>query len=127
MVSQEQLDQMKQQTPEEEDDAIVSSKKEANVEDASDFPENVTDASSMSTTGNELAAATTVTKKRRVKKKVEPVDEKSIRVPGPSYWPLCLAFSLAVVLAGAISSLIVVGIGMLLVIVSIIGWGVERR
>jgi hypothetical protein len=127
MVSQEQLDQVKQHVPEVEDDAAISSKEAENVVGTSGSPTNDPDASSTSTTGNELAATTTVTKKRRVKKKVEPVDEKSIRTPRPSIWPLCLAFSLAVVLAGAISSLIVVGIGVLLVIVSIIGWGIERR
>lgn len=125
-MSQEQLEQAKQHAPEVEDDAVTSSKEEEHVEGAAGSPTNEAGSSSTSTTGNE-AATTTATKKRRVKKKVEPVDESSIHTPRPSIWPLCLAFSLAVVLAGAISSLIVLGIGVLLVIVSIIGWGVERR
>jgi hypothetical protein len=128
MVSQEQLDQAKRHVPEEEDDAVTPSIEEENVEETSGSPPtNGAGESSMSTTGNELAATTTATKKKRGKKKLEPVDEKSIRTPRPSYWPLFLAFSLAVVLAGAISSLIVLGIGVLLVVVSIVGWGLERR
>src|SRR5712692_6292892 len=118
MVSQEQLDQAKQYVPGEEDDAVTPSIEEETVEEPSDSPTSGAIESSMSTTGNELAATTTATKKKRVKKKLEPVDEKSMRTPRPSYWPLFLAFSLAVVLAGAISSLIVLGIGVLLVVVS---------
>lgn len=128
MVSQEQLEQAKQHVPGTEDDVVASSADEENVEEAAgSSATDGADESSTSTTGNELAATTTATKKKRVKKKQEPVDEKSISTPRPSYWPLALAFSLAVVLAGAISSLIVLGIGVLLVVVSIIGWGLERR
>lgn len=126
-MSQEQLEQAKQHVPGTEDDAVTPSAEEENVEEASASPTDGADESSTSTTGNELAATTTATKKKRVKKKQVPVDENSIRTSRPSYWPLCLAFSLAVVLAGAISSLIVLGIGVLLVVVSIIGWGLERR
>jgi hypothetical protein len=122
MVSQEQLDQVKQHVSETEDDTLTPS-----VEEASASPANGATESSEPSGENELAATTTALKKKRVKKKQEPVDEKSIRTPRPSYWPLALAFSLAVVLAGAISSLIVLGIGVLLVILSIIGWGLERR
>jgi hypothetical protein len=110
-----------------EDDAVTPSTEEENVEETFGSPTNGAGESSASTTGNELAATATATKKKRVKKKQEPVDEKSISTPRPSYWPLCLAFSLAVVLAGAISSLIVLGIGVLLVVVSMVGWGLERR
>ena len=127
MVSQEQLEQAKQHVPGTEDDAATPSIEEENVEEAEASATDGVDESSTSTTGNELAATTTATKKKRVKKKQVVVDEKSIGTPRPSYWPLCLAFSLAVVLAGAISSLIVLGIGVLLVVVSIIGWGLERR
>lgn len=126
-MSQEQLDQAKQSVPGAEDETVTPSIEEENVEGAAGSPTNGAGESATSTTGNELAATTTVTKKKRVKKKQEPIDESSIHTPRPSYWPLCLAFSLAVVLAGAISSLIVLGIGVLLVVVSIVGWGVERR
>jgi cobalamin biosynthesis Mg chelatase CobN len=127
MVSQEQLDQAKQHVPGTEEDVVASSIEEESVEEASGSSTNGAGESPTSTTGNELAATTTATKKKRVKKKQEPVDEKSIHTPRPSYWPLFLAFSLAVVLAGAISNLIVLGVGVLLVVVSIIGWGLERR
>ena len=126
MVSQEQLEQAKKHVPGTEDDAATPSTEEAYVEETSGSPTSGADESSTSTTGNE-AVTTTATKKKRVKKKQEPVDEKSIRTSRPSYWPLALAFSLAVVLAGAISSLIVLGVGVLLMVVSIIGWGLERR
>jgi hypothetical protein len=125
MVSQEQLEQAKQHVPGAQDDAATPSIEEEHVEEAPASPIDGADESSTSTTGNEVA--TTTATKKRVKKKPVPVDEKSIRTPRPSYWPLALAFSLAVVLAGAISSLIVLGVGVLLVVVSIIGWGLERR
>jgi hypothetical protein len=121
-VSQEQLDQVKQHMPETEDDTPTPSVEEPSASSANGAAE-----SSVSSGENGLAATTTTVKKKRVKKKPEPVDENSIRIPGPSYWPFLLAFSIAVVLAGAISNLIVLGIGVLLVVISIIGWGVERR
>ena len=63
--------------------------------------------------------------KKRVKK-VRQVTEAEL-MPHPSIWPLMLAFSVAVMLGGFAFNLIILGVGVILVIVSIIGWNLERR
>jgi hypothetical protein len=47
--------------------------------------------------------------------------------PQQSIWPLALACAVAILLIGFVIHPIVLGIGILLVIASIIGWGLERR
>ncbi len=64
----------------------------------------------------------TVPKKRVTKK----VSEEAIS-PHPSYWPLALAAALVVALMGTITHPVVLGIGVVLVIIAIVGWGLERR
>jgi len=44
-----------------------------------------------------------------------------------SVWPFTLAVALAVLLMGFITQPIILGVGVVLVIVAVIGWGVERR
>lgn len=44
-----------------------------------------------------------------------------------SYWPLLLAIALFVILLGVITHPIVLGIGIVIAVVAIIGWGLERR
>ena len=63
--------------------------------------------------------------KKRVKK-VRQVTEAEL-MPRPSVWPLALAISIAVALGGFAFNLIVLGIGVIMVIVSVIGWNLERR
>jgi len=51
-----------------------------------------------------------------------------IHLPGPSLWPLFLAFSSLVAFGGVLvwtSTLLVTAIGMVLVFISIVGWGME--
>jgi cobalamin biosynthesis protein CobT len=64
--------------------------------------------------------------RKKRKKKAEPVDVQQIS-PRPSYWPIALAFSLIVAFVGLADSPIVLGIGVLMIITSVIGWGLERR
>ena len=54
--------------------------------------------------------------------------EQAIK-PKQSYWPLALAASLTITLVGVIlmSHPIVFWVGVAFVIVSFIGWGIERR
>jgi hypothetical protein len=54
--------------------------------------------------------------------------EQAIK-PKQSYWPIALAASLALTLIGVIlmSHPIVFWVGVAFVIVSFIGWGIERR
>lgn len=64
--------------------------------------------------------------KKRGKRKTRLVNVEEIS-PRPSYWPLALAFSLAIVLFGVIAGLLFVVIGVLLALVSVGGWVLERR
>jgi len=52
--------------------------------------------------------------------------EKAIS-PQQSVWPFVLACALVVLLLGFIIHPIVLGIGVVLVVAAIIGWGLERR
>jgi hypothetical protein len=54
--------------------------------------------------------------------------EQAIK-PKQSYWPFALAFSLTITLVGVIvlSHPIVFWVGVALVVVSFVGWGLERH
>lgn len=67
-----------------------------------------------------------VSSKKRGKKKGRLVSVEEI-MPKPSYWPLALAVSFIVLLMGIMISWIVIVVGAVLVIVSVIGWALERR
>jgi Mg2+/citrate symporter len=47
--------------------------------------------------------------------------------PQKSYWPLGLAVALIILLIGLISNPVVFGIGVVLSVAAVIGWGLERR
>ena len=48
--------------------------------------------------------------------------------PQKSFWPLGLAIALIILLFGIVSnSLIVMGIGVVLSVAAVIGWGLEQR
>lgn len=67
--------------------------------------------------------------RRRGKKRVKRtrlVTEEDL-MPHPSLWPFTLAVSVAIMLGGFVINPIVLGIGVILVIASIIGWNLERR
>jgi len=64
--------------------------------------------------------------KKLGKKKGRVVNVEEI-MPKPSYWPLALAVSFVVLLIGIMISWIVIMIGAILLIVSVIGWSLERR
>ncbi|HEU0002075.1 MAG TPA: cytochrome c oxidase subunit 4 [Ktedonobacteraceae bacterium] len=42
-----------------------------------------------------------------------------------SYWPFALSFAILIVMIGIVTHPIVLGIGIVLIIVAIIGWGLE--
>jgi cobalamin biosynthesis Mg chelatase CobN len=65
-------------------------------------------------------------KKRAKKKAEEPFDEKAAS-PRPSYWPIVLAFSLCVMSLGVAWHPVMMGIGVVMVITSLIAWSLERR
>jgi len=64
--------------------------------------------------------------KSKSKAKAREAREQAIS-PQQSIWPFALAFAVVVLLIGFVIHPIVLGIGILLVIASIIGWGLERR
>lgn len=64
--------------------------------------------------------------KKRARRKTKLVNVEEI-LPRPSLWPLGLAVSVAITLFGIIAGPIVCAIGVILVIVSIVGWALERR
>jgi hypothetical protein len=68
---------------------------------------------------------TSVPGKKRVKK-VRQVTEEEL-MPRSSLWPIALALSVAVALGGFAFNLIILGVGVIMVIVSVIGWSLERR
>ena len=74
----------------------------------------------------ELASVGVTPSKKRGKRKTRLVNVEEIS-PRASYWPIALAFSLAIVLFGVIAGPVVVVIGILLAIVSVSGWVLERR
>ena len=64
--------------------------------------------------------------KKRGKRKEKWVSIEEVS-PKPSYWPLALTLSVCVLFMGIIIHPIMIGVGVLLVIVSLIGWMLERR
>jgi Cytochrome c oxidase subunit IV. len=66
------------------------------------------------------------TKKRVRRRRTKLVNVEEI-LPRPSVWPLVLAVSIAITLFGIIAGPIVCGIGLVLVVVSIVCWALERR
>lgn len=73
----------------------------------------------------EAEAPTGRRRKKRVKR-TRLVTEEEL-MPRPSLWPFALAVSVAIMLGGFVINPIVLGIGVILVIASIIGWNLERR
>ncbi len=63
--------------------------------------------------------------RKKRKKKADQIDVQKFS-SRHSYWPIALAFSLIVAFIGLADSPIVLGIGVLMIIVSVIGWGLER-
>ena len=56
----------------------------------------------------------------------EAVQEQALG-PQKSFWPLGLAVALIILLLGLVSNQIVLGVGVVLSVAAVIGWGLERR
>ena len=50
-----------------------------------------------------------------------------IHLPAPSYWPIVLAFGLALIAAGVVSSFLVSIAGVVVMMAAIAGWTMENR
>jgi len=50
-----------------------------------------------------------------------------IHLPSPSFWPIVLAFGLALIAIGVVSTLYVSLVGVVVMLVAIAGWTLENR
>ena len=139
-MSQKRLHQLEQHEKDMEDGITAS---DSDEEDVSPSPEEEASEKEAPDAGSEQeedekeevaseAAAedessTAAPKRKRRKKKVFQPAELEAMSSRPSLWPLITAFSVAVLLAGAVSNRIVLGVGFVLILVSVIGWLRERR
>ena len=66
--------------------------------------------------------------KRSLPKPAAKATQEQALGPQKSFWPLGLALALVVLLLGIITNLIVLGgIGVVLTVAAVIGWGLEQR
>jgi len=54
-------------------------------------------------------------------------DHPEIHLPSPSYWPIVLAFSMALIAVGVVSTILVSILGIIVLLVAIGGWTWENR
>ena len=54
-------------------------------------------------------------------------DHPEIHMPSPSFWPIVLAFGLALIGSGVIWSIFISIAGVVVLLVSIAGWALENR
>jgi len=54
-------------------------------------------------------------------------EKPEIHLPGPSYWPIMLAFGLVLISIGVVSNFIVSIVGVIVLLVSVSGWTLENR
>jgi cytochrome c oxidase subunit 1 len=54
-------------------------------------------------------------------------EQPQIHLPSPSYWPITLAFGLALIAIGVVSSIFVSILGVVVMLASIAGWTLENR
>ncbi len=56
----------------------------------------------------------------------EPVHDE-IEMPAPSFWPIVLAFGLLLMAVGVLFSWIISVVGVIILLVSLVGWTLENR
>jgi hypothetical protein len=101
----------------------------AEQQEPAEEPQQADDGTEQTATGEKQDTVSDETPVRSGKKrikKVRQVTEEEL-MPRPSLWPLALAISIAVALGGFAFNLILLGVGVIMVIVSVIGWSLERR
>ena len=125
-MSQKQQERLEQQVDTEASEEIESTSIAPSP--ATPVGENVdtADAQERRLDAGDDQPAAEVPQKKRKKRKAKWVSVEEI-LPKPSYWPLALTVSLCVLLMGVMIHPIVIGVGAILVIISVIGWMLERR
>jgi len=53
-------------------------------------------------------------------------EKPEIHLPGPSFWPIVLAFGLALIAVGVVSTIFVSIAGVVVLLVAIAGWTLEN-
>jgi len=54
-------------------------------------------------------------------------EKPEIHLPAPSFWPIVLAFGMALIAIGVVSTVIVSIVGGVVLLVAIAGWTLENR
>jgi cytochrome c oxidase subunit I len=54
-------------------------------------------------------------------------EQPEIHLPSPSFWPIVLAFGLALIAVGVVSTIVVSIVGVIVLLVAIAGWTLENR
>jgi cytochrome c oxidase subunit 1 len=54
-------------------------------------------------------------------------EQPEIHLPSPSYWPIALAFGMALIAIGVVSTIILSIVGVVVMLVAIAGWTLENR
>jgi cytochrome c oxidase subunit 1 len=54
-------------------------------------------------------------------------EQPEIHLPSPSYWPIALAFGMALIAVGVVSTFIISIVGVVVMLVTIAGWTLENR
>lgn len=54
-------------------------------------------------------------------------EKPEIHLPSPSFWPIALAFGMALIAVGVVSTIIVSIVGVVVLLVAIAGWTLENR
>jgi hypothetical protein len=57
----------------------------------------------------------------------QPRDISPIPAPEPSIWPIVLSAGVVMMAAGVLSTLIVTGVGLVILLTAIVGWTQENR
>ena len=53
--------------------------------------------------------------------------QPDIHMPSPSFWPIVLAFGMALIATGVVSTFIVSIVGVVVLLIAIAGWSMENR
>jgi len=54
-------------------------------------------------------------------------DHPDIHLPSPSYWPIILAFGMTLIAIGAVATVFISIVGVVVLLVAIVGWTWENR
>ncbi len=56
-----------------------------------------------------------------------PPESPDFHLPGPSFWPIVMAAGVMMIAVGVLSTPVICGLGLMLILASIAGWTQENR